>query len=64
MTLLAKNTLVPKLRFSEFKLSEAWIMKPLGSIGQTLNGLSGKSGNDFGQGKPFITYKQVLIALT
>ena len=59
MTLLAKNTLVPKLRFSEFKLSEAWIMKPLGSIGQTLNGLSGKSGNDFGQGKPFITYKQV-----
>lgn len=59
MTLSPRNTLIPKLRFPKFELAEAWVTKPLGSIGQTLNGLSGKSGDDFGQGKPFITYKQV-----
>ena len=53
------GTLTPKLRFPEFRDAGEWGTKLLGSIGQTINGLSGKSGDDFGQGKPFITYKQV-----
>ena len=53
------DALVPKLRFPEFRDAGEWGTKLLGSIGQTINGLSGKSGDDFGQGKPFITYKQV-----
>ena len=53
------GTLAPKLRFPEFRDAGEWGTKLLGSIGQTINGLSGKSGDDFGQGKPFITYKQV-----
>lgn len=53
------GTLAPKLQFPEFRDAGEWGTKLLGSIGQTINGLSGKSGDDFGQGKPFITYKQV-----
>ena len=36
-----------------------WEEKRLGELGATYGGLSGKSGDDFGEGKPFITYKQV-----
>ena len=36
-----------------------WEEKRLGEIGKTYNGLSGKSGNDFGEGENFITYKQI-----
>jgi type I restriction enzyme, S subunit len=36
-----------------------WVEKRLGSIGDTVNGLVGKSGEDFGTGKQYITYKQV-----
>ena len=55
----AEGETVPRLRFQEFRDAGEWGTKLLGSIGQTINGLSGKSGDDFGQGKPFITYKQV-----
>lgn len=51
--------IVPKLRFPEFRNAGAWDLKPLNSLGKTISGLSGKSGTDFGSGKPFVTYKQV-----
>ncbi len=49
----------PRLRFPEFKESGDWEEKTLGEIGNTINGLSGKSGLDFGSGEPYVTYKQV-----
>ena len=48
---------VPHLRFPEF--SGEWKNTSLGKIGKTFNGLTGKSGNDFGQGSPYITYKSI-----
>lgn len=36
-----------------------WQDKQLNEVGKTFNGLSGKSGEDFGEGEPFITYKQI-----
>lgn len=51
--------IVPKLRFPEFRNTEEWEEMPLGKLGQTISGLSGKSGSDFGSGKPFVTYMQV-----
>jgi type I restriction enzyme S subunit len=39
--------------------NEEWEEVRLGDIGQTFNGLSGKSAKDFGEGKPFITYKNI-----
>lgn len=36
-----------------------WQEKKLGEIGKTYNGLVGKAGEDFGEGEPFITYKQI-----
>jgi len=45
------------LRFPEF--SEVWTKTTLGKIGETFNGLTGKSGSDFGQGSPYITYKSI-----
>jgi type I restriction enzyme S subunit len=36
-----------------------WTKKKLGEIGETYNGLSGKSKEDFGEGKPYIQYKQI-----
>lgn len=36
-----------------------WEEKRLGDIGKTYSGLSGKSGDDFGNGKPYITYMQI-----
>ncbi len=50
---------VPELRFPEFKNSGEWEVKNISQIGETLNGLSGKKGSDFGIGKPYIQYKQV-----
>jgi len=50
---------VPKLRFPEFKDSGKWEVKIIGEIGETINGLTNKSANDFGKGSPFITYLQV-----
>ena len=36
-----------------------WEEKRLGEVGATFNGLTGKAGPDFGEGAPFITYKQI-----
>jgi type I restriction enzyme S subunit len=45
------------LRFPEF--AGEWESKELSKIGKTYNGLSGKSGSDFGQGSTYITYKSI-----
>ena len=45
------------MRFPEF--SGEWENTSLGKIGKTFNGLTGKSGSDFGQGFPYITYKSI-----
>lgn len=36
-----------------------WKVKMLGDIGNTLNGLTGKTKENFGEGKPYIQYKQI-----
>ena len=36
-----------------------WQEKKISDLGKLLNGLIGKRAEDFGQGKPYITYKQV-----
>lgn len=54
---------VPKLRFPEFQDTVEWTIKTLGMIGDTYGGLSGKSAEDFGAGKPYVTYKQVFDSL-
>lgn len=36
-----------------------WEDKKLGEIGETFNGLTGKTKEDFGRGKPFIQYMQI-----
>ncbi len=36
-----------------------WESKAIGSIGTIFGGLSGKSAEDFGEGLPFVTYRQV-----
>lgn len=38
---------------------EVWEEKSLGEIGNTFNGLTGKTKEDFGIGKPYIQYKQI-----
>ena len=40
-------------------LPEGWSENSISEIGEMFNGLSGKSGIDFGIGSPFITYVQV-----
>ena len=45
------------MRFPEF--SGEWTKTTLGKIGETFNGLTGKSGSDFGQGSPYLTYKSI-----
>ena len=52
-----KTLNVPNLRFPEF--SGEWEKTTLGNIGETFNGLTGKSSADFGQGSPYITYKSI-----
>jgi type I restriction enzyme S subunit len=39
-----------------------WEEKTLGEVGNSFNGLTGKSGDDFGIGLPYITYKQIFDA--
>lgn len=39
-----------------------WEEKNLGSIGNTINGLTGKTKEDFGEGKPYIQYMQIFRA--
>lgn len=59
----AKGKTTPELRFPEFQNATEWSIKSLGVIGDTLGGLSGKSAEDFGLGKPYVTYKQVFDSL-
>ncbi len=56
---MSKNKLIPELRFPEFKNEGEWKETYISKIGDTLNGLSGKKGEDFGSGKPYVQYKQV-----
>ncbi|WP_332913940.1 restriction endonuclease subunit S [Algoriphagus boritolerans] len=50
-----------KLRFKADDGSEFpdWEEKKLGEVGKTFNGLTGKSKENFGKGKPYIQYKQI-----
>lgn len=48
---------VPLARFPGF--TDNWHAKTLGELGTPYNGLSGKTAADFGQGAPYITYRQV-----
>ncbi len=36
-----------------------WNSLPMGELGKTFNGLTGKTGDDFGKGQPYIQYKQI-----
>lgn len=54
-----ENKLIPRLRFPEYKNEGDWQEKRISELGETISGLTGKSGEDFGTGKPFVTYKQV-----
>lgn len=55
----AKGKTTPELRFPKFIGTKEWTPTQLGAIGETFGGLSGKSAENFGTGKPFVTYKQV-----
>jgi type I restriction enzyme S subunit len=50
-----------KLRFKDEngRAFGAWEEKELKEIGSSFNGLTGKSGDDFGDGSSYITYKQI-----
>jgi len=50
-----------ELRFKDDDDKEfpKWEMKRLGAIGETYNGLTGKTKENFGKGKPYIQYKQI-----
>ncbi|BAM06338.1 restriction endonuclease subunit S [Leptospirillum ferrooxidans] len=50
---------VPRLRFPEFREAGEWEEKTISEIGELLGGLSAKSAEDFGQGSPFVTYRQI-----
>ena len=50
----------PAIRFKGF--TNGWNRRKLGDIGETFNGLSGKSKVDFGHGKgQFVTYMNVFL---
>ena len=50
-----------ELRFKDSNGNDypEWEEKKLGEIGDTYNGLTGKSAEDFGRGKKYITYKNI-----
>ncbi|TDG35889.1 restriction endonuclease subunit S [Pedobacter changchengzhani] len=50
-----------ELRFKdeEGKDFPDWEVKKLGELGETYGGLSGKTKDDFGKGKPYVQYKQI-----
>src|SRR5690606_620122 len=57
-----KKGLMQKLLTGEVRLpgfEGEWKKVRLGNIGKTYNGLSGKSAEDFGEGKPYIPYKTI-----
>ncbi|RBI92431.1 hypothetical protein DSC47_04135 [Elizabethkingia miricola] len=54
---LSEKLFSQEIRFKEFK--NEWKLKRLREIGGTFNGLSGKTKDNFGTGKPYIQYKQI-----
>lgn len=50
-----------EIRFKNEKRNSfpEWEERKLENIGKSFNGIVGKSGEDFGEGQPFITYKQI-----
>ncbi|HFI0781828.1 TPA: restriction endonuclease subunit S, partial [Streptococcus suis] len=55
-----KDRNIPKRRFKAFENADAWELRPLGEIGNTYTGLSGKTKDDFGHGDGrFVTYMNV-----
>jgi type I restriction enzyme S subunit len=50
-----------QIRFKDDNEQEfpKWEKKKMGDVGETYNGLTGKSKEDFGEGKPYIQYKQI-----
>lgn len=57
-----KKGLMQKLLTGEVRLpgfEGEWREVKLGKIGKTYNGLSGKTAEDFGEGKPYIPYKTI-----
>ncbi|MDV3493306.1 restriction endonuclease subunit R, partial [Elizabethkingia anophelis] len=54
---LSEKIFSQKIRFKEF--TDEWKVKSLGEMGNTFNGLSGKTKEDFGKGIPYIQYKQI-----
>ncbi|HFI0025982.1 TPA: restriction endonuclease subunit S [Streptococcus suis] len=55
-----KDKNIPKRRFKAFENADAWELRPLGEIGNTYTGLSGKTKDDFGHGDGrFVTYMNV-----
>ena len=55
---LMQRLLTGRVRFPEFE-GEEWQEARLGDLGETYSGLSGKSKDDFGQGKPYIPYLNI-----
>lgn len=55
-----------ELRFKDDdgKAFPEWHEKCLSSLGSSFNGLTGKSGDDFGIGMPYVTYKQIFDSST
>lgn len=53
-----------KLRFKDEKGKSypKWEEKRLGEIGNTFNGLTGKTKENFGEGKPYIQYMQIFAS--
>jgi type I restriction enzyme M protein len=56
-----KKVLTGDLRFkgADNKVFPKWKKYKLIDLGDAFNGLQGKTGKDFGVGKPFISYKQI-----
>ena len=50
-----------KLRFKDEngRVFPHWVRCSLDALGETYNGLTGKSAGDFGEGYPYVTYKQI-----
>jgi type I restriction enzyme, S subunit len=61
---LMQNFFSQQLRFKDDKGNDfpEWEEKRLGDIGSTLNGLTGKTKDHFGVGKPYIQYMQIFKA--
>ncbi len=66
LLILSKEGLMHKIFKREIKFKNEnnepyreWSSKRLNELGSTFSGLSGKSAKDFGQGKPYISYKQI-----